>query len=116
MSNMLLSTSFRFYENNPTEVKAYEHLKRLCQEQHMSYGKAIALAINAYCDGPTVKHAFTADEREQIRAIIREELSVSAIYLNGLMNALGRVEIPEEPAENYEPSTEELNESLSLFN
>lgn len=115
MSTTLLNTSIRLYEEDPVEAKAYKYLKQMCREQHMSYSKAIAVAVNAYCSEQSGRHVFDANECEQIRTIVREELSVSAMSVNTLMQALERMNMPEEVAENYEADEEDIDEAVNCF-
>lgn len=115
----LLRTTLRLYQDDPSSEETFRLLRKVHCEQHISYTKAIVAAVNAfYGEHAPDRHEFNADEREQIRMIVREELSAFAVPMNSLMPALGRVNMPEKPTESetkYEADDNDVTMSFDCF-
>ncbi len=112
----IFRTTLRLDMGNPTERQAAEHLRKQHQEHNETYGALIASAVNAYFGSQSRDtQLFDEKQRDEIRAIIREEMAAAPLSVGGLLHLLGQALQTEPIPENNEPDDDELDDILESF-
>lgn len=78
----ILRTTIRLYAEKPADREALRLLRQVRDEQHLRYADAIVAAVNAHY-GQVQQACFDHHQREEIRGIVREELTASLLRRAG---------------------------------
>ncbi len=109
-------TTLRLDLTKPAEKQAAEFLRRQHHEKNETYSALIALAVNAYFgDQSGDTQLFDKNQRDEIRAIVREEMAAAPLSVDGLLQLLGQAPQTEPIPENNEPDDDELDDILDSF-
>ncbi len=109
-------TTLRLDIGKPTERQAAELLQRQHREHNETYSALIASAVNAYFGGQNSDtQLFDEKQRDEIRAIVREEMEAAPLSVDGLLQLLGQAPQTEPIPENNEPDDDELDDILNSF-
>lgn len=110
----IFRTTLRLDLDKPAERKAAELLRKQHQEQDQTYSALIASAVNAYFGGQNSDtQLFDEKQRDEIRAIVREEMATAPLSVGSLLQLLGQA--PQPITENNEPDDDELDDILESF-
>jgi len=109
-------TTLRLDMDKPAERQAVELLRKQRQEQNETYSALIASAVNAYFGRQSGKtKSFNENQRDEIRAIVREEMAAAPLSGGSLLQLLGQVPQTAPSPENNEPDDDELDDILESF-
>lgn len=109
-------TTLRLDLDKPADRQAAELLRKQSHEQNQTYSALIAVAVNAYFGGHSrAPQSFDENQRDAIRAIVREEMAAAPLSVGSLLQLLGRVPQTEPIPENNEPDDDELDDILESF-
>ncbi len=109
-------TTLRLDLHKPAEKQAAELLRMQRQQQNETYSTLIALAVNGYFGSQSSDaQSFDENQRDEIRAIVREELTAAPLSVGGLLQLLGHAPHTESIPENNEPDDDELDDILESF-
>lgn len=112
----IFRTTLRLDLDKPAERKAAELLRKQHQEQDQTYSALIASAVNAYFGGQNSDTQLLDEkQRDEIRAIVREEMAAAPLSVGGLLLLLGQASQTEPIPENNEPDDDELDNILESF-
>ncbi len=112
----IFRTTLRLDMGKPTERQAAELLQMQHQEQNETYSALIAMAVNAYFGGQNSDtKSFDENQRDEIRAIVQEEIAAAPLSVGGLLQLLGQAPQTEPIPENNEPDDDELDDILDSF-
>lgn len=112
----IFRTTLRLDLDKPAERQAAELLRKQRQEQNETYSALIALAVNAYFGSQSSKTKFfDENQRDEIRAIVREEMAAAPLSVGSLLQLLGQTPQTELIPENNEPDDDELDDILESF-
>lgn len=112
----IFRTTLRLDLDKPAERKAAELLRKQHQEQDQTYSALIASAVNVYFGGQNSDtQLFDEKQRDEIRAIVREEMATAPLSVGGLLQVLGQAPQTEPIPENNEPDDDELDDILDSF-
>ncbi len=107
-------TTLRLDLHKPEERQAAELLRMQRQEQNETYSALIASAVNTYFgDQSRDTQLFNERQRDEIRAIVREELTAAPLSVGSLLQLLEQA--PQPIHENNEPDDDELDDILESF-
>ncbi len=107
-------TTLRLDLDKPAERQAAELLQKQHQEHNETYSALIASAVNAYFGGQSSDmQLFDERQRDEIRAIVREEMATAPLSVGSLLQLLGQA--PQPIPENNEPDDDELEDILESF-
>lgn len=107
-------TTLRLDMDKPAERQAVELLRKQRQEQNETYSALIASAVNAYYGGHgSDAKSFDENQRDEIRAVVREEMAAAPLSVGSLLQLLGQA--PQPISENNEPDDDELDDILECF-
>jgi len=107
-------TTLRLDMEKPAERQTAELLRKQRQEQNQTYSALIASAVNTYYGGQgSDAKSFDENQRDEIRAIVREEIAVVPLSVGSLLQLLGQA--PQPIPENNEPDDDELDDILESF-
>ncbi len=110
----IFRTTLRLDLTKPAERQAAELLQKQHQEHNETYSTLIASAVIAYFGGQSSDtQLFDEKERDEIRAIVREEMAAAPLSVGRLLQLLGQV--PQPIPENNEPDDDELDDILDSF-
>lgn len=110
----IFRTTLRLDLDKPAERQAAELLRKQHQEQNETYSALIASAVNAYFGIQSGKtRSFDENQRDEIRAIVREEIAAAPLSVGSLLQLLGQA--PQPIPENNEPDDDELDDILESF-
>ncbi len=110
----IFRTTLRLDLDKPAERKAAELLRKQHQEQNQTYSALIASAVNVYFGGQNSDtQLFDEKQRDEIRAIVHEELAAAPLSVGSLLQLLGQA--PQPIPENNEPDDDELEDILESF-
>ncbi len=110
----IFRTTLRLDMGKPTEKQAAELLQKQYQEHNETYSTLIASAVNAYFGGQSSgTQLFDENQRDEIRAIVHEELAAAPLSVGSLLQLLGQA--PQPIPENNEPDDDELDDILESF-
>ena len=110
----IFRTTLRLDLNKPAEKQAAELLRAQHQEQNETYSTLIASAVNAYFGSQSNEtRSFDANQRDEIRSIVREEMAAAPLSVGSLLQLLGQA--PQPIPENNEPDDDELDDILESF-
>ena len=106
--------TLRLDMEKPAERQAADLLRKQRQEQNQTYSALIASSVNAYYGGQgSDAKSFDENQRDEIRAIVREEMAAAPLSVGSLLQLLGQA--PQPITENNEPDDDELNDILESF-
>jgi len=109
-------TTLRLDMDKPVEKQAAELLRKQHQQQNETYSVLIASAVNAYYgDRNSDTRSFDENQRDEIRAIVREEMAAAPLSVGGLLQLLGQAPQTDPIPENNEPDNDELDDILESF-
>lgn len=109
-------TTLRLDLDKPTQRQAAELLRKQRQEQNETYSALIAVAVNTYYGGRNSDtKSFDENQRDAIRAIVREEMTAVSLSAGSLFQLLGQGLQTEPIPENNEPDDDELDDILESF-
>ena len=109
-------TTLRLDMDKPAQRQAAKLLRKRRQEQNETYSTLIASAVNACYGGQgSDAKSFDENQRDEIRAIVREEMAAAPLSVGSLLQLLGRVPQTEPIPENNEPDDDELDDILESF-
>ena len=98
------------------EKQAAELLQKQHQEHNETYSALVAIAVNAYFGGQSSDtQLFDENQRDEIRAIVREEMAAAPLSVGSLLQLLGQAPQTEPIPENNEPDDDELDDILESF-
>ncbi len=110
----IFRTTLRLDLDKPAERQAAELLRKQRHEKHQTYSALIASAVNAYFGNQSSDTPlFDENQRDEIRAIVREEMTAAPLSVSSLIQLLG--EAPQPIPENNEPDDDELDDILESF-
>ncbi len=110
----IFRTTLRLDLDKPMERQAAELLRKQRQEHNETYSALIASAVNAYFgDQSSDTQLFDEKQRDEIRAIVHEELAAAPFSVGSLLQLLGQA--PQPIPENNEPDDNELDDILKSF-
>ncbi len=110
----IFRTTLRLDMGKPTERQAAELLQKQHQEHNETYSALIASSVIAYFGGQSSDtQLFDEKERDEIRAIVREEMAAAPLSVGSLLQLLGQA--PQPIPENNEPDDDELDDILDSF-
>ena len=110
----IFRTPLRLDMDNPAEKQAAELLRKQRQEQNETYSALIVLAVNTYYGGRNSDtKSFDENQRDEIRAIVREEMAAAPLAVGSLLQLLGQA--PQPIPENNAPDDDELDDILESF-
>lgn len=110
----IFRTTLRLDMDKPAERQAAELLRKQRQEQNQTYSALIAVAVNAYFGGHSSDpQSFDENQRDAIRAIVREGMAAAPISVGSFLQLLGQA--PQPIPENNEPDDDELDDILESF-
>lgn len=78
----ILRTTIRLYAEKPADREALRLLRQVREKQHLRYADAIVAAVNAHY-GQARQACFNHQQREEIRGIVRDELTASLLRRAG---------------------------------
>lgn len=109
----IFRTTLRMDLDKPEERQAAELLRKQRQQQNETYSELIASAVNAYfgIQGGKTK-SFDENQRDEIRAIVREEMTAGPLSIGSLFQLLGQAPQTEPIPENNEPDDDEPDDIL----
>lgn len=112
----IFRTTLRLDLNKPAEKQAAELLRAQHQEQNETYSTLIASAVNAYFGSQSNEtRSFDANQRDEIRSIVREEMAAALLSVGSLLQLLGQAPQTAPIPENNEPDDDELDDILECF-
>ncbi len=112
----IFRTTLRLDLTKPVEKQAAELLQKQHQEHNETYSTLIASSVNAYFGGQSSgTKFFDENQRDEIRAIVREEIAAAPLSVGGLLQLLGQAPQTEPIPENNEPDDDELDDILDSF-
>ena len=107
-------TTLRLDLDKAAERQAVELLRKQRQQQNETYSALIASAVNAYFGGQgSDAKSFDKNQRDEIRAIVREEMVAAPLSVGSFLQLLGQA--PQPIPENNEPDDDELDDILEIF-
>ncbi len=110
----IFRTTLRLDMDKPAERQAVELLRMQHHEKNQTYSALIALAVNVYFGGQSSDmQLFDEKQRDEIRAIVREEMAAAPLSVGSLLQLLGQA--PHPSPENNEPDDDELEDILESF-
>ena len=110
----IFRTTLRLDMEKPAERQAADLLRKQRQEQNQTYSALIASAVNVYFGGQNSDtQLFDEKQRDEIRAIVREEMAAAPLSVGSLLQLLGQA--PQPITENNEPDDDELDDILESF-
>ena len=110
----IVRTTLRLDMEKPAERQAADLLRKQRQEQNQTYSALIASSVNAYYGGHgSDAKSFDENQRDEIRAIVREEMAAAPLSVGSLLQLLGQA--PQPITENNEPDDDELDDILESF-
>lgn len=112
----IFRTTLRLDMDKPAERQAAKLLMKQRQQQNETYSALIASAVNAYFGRQSSEtRSFDENQRNEIRAIVREEMAAVPLSIGSLFQLLGQVSQTEPIPENNEPDDDELDDILESF-
>ena len=112
----IFRTTLRLDMEKPAERQAADLLRKQRQEQNQTYSALIASSVNAYYGGHgSDAKSFDENQRDEIRAIVREEMAAAPLSVCSLVQPLGQASQTEPIPENNEPDDDELDDILESF-
>jgi len=112
----IFRTTLRLDLTKPAEKQAAELLQKQHQEHNETYSALVAIAVNAYFGGQSSDtQLFDENQRDEIRAIVREEMAAAPLSVGSLLQLLGQAPQTEPIPENNEPDDDELDDILESF-
>ena len=112
----IFRTTLRLDLTKPAEKQAAELLQKQHQEHNETYSALVAIAVNAYFGGQSSDtQLFDENQRDEIRAIVREEMAAAPLSVGSLLQLLGQAPQMEPILENNEPDDDELDDILESF-
>lgn len=109
----IFRTTLRLDMEKPAERQAADLLRKQRQEQNQTYSALIASSVNAYYGGQgSDAKSFDENQRDEIRAIVREEMAAAPLSVGSLLQLL---QAPQPITENNEPDDDELDDILESF-
>lgn len=110
----IFRTTLRLDMDKSAERQAAELLRKQRQEQNETYSALIVTAVNTYYgDRNSDTKSFDENQRDEIRAIVREEMAAAPLSIGSLLQLLGQA--PQPIPENNEPDDDELDDILECF-
>lgn len=112
----MFRTTIRLYEERPADQEALRLLHRIHDEKQMSYAEAIVAAVNSYYgEKHENQSCFNEKLRDEIRAIIRDELAATPVSIGSLLQAIGQLTVPPPPSEDHTADDADLDAMLDSF-
>jgi len=112
----IFRTTLRLDLDKPVERQAAELLRKQRQQQNETYSVLIASAVDVCYGGQgSDAKSFNENQRDEIRAIVREEMAAVPLSVGSLLQLLGQVPQTEPIPENNEPDGDELDDILESF-
>ncbi|MDO4483740.1 MAG: hypothetical protein Q4C54_04705 [Clostridia bacterium] len=108
----IFRTTLRLYADKPEHQAALTLLYQARDEQHIKLTEAIVHAVNGYYGHQREAPCFDEHQKDAIRAIVREELSSSALAT--LMQAMRQAK-PSEPVADDAPDDEDIDTLLDMM-
>ncbi len=112
----IFRTTLRLDLTKPAEKQAAELLQKQHQEHNETYSALVARAVNAYFGGQSSDtQLFDENQRDEICAIVREEMTAAPLSVGSLLQLLGQAPQTEPIPETNEPDDDELDDILESF-
>lgn len=112
----IFRTTLRLDLDKPAERQTAELLRKQRQKQNETYSALIASAVNAYFGVQSSDtQQFDENQRDEIRAIVREEMAAAPLSVGSLLQLLGQAPQTTPLPENNEPNDDELDDILESF-